>query len=286
MAKEFNAKLGPLVVNLEWRLTLFALILIPLMTKLGFWQLERAEEKRVLASRHAAQTALPALTLDELLMQIAPVKPRELSDESADVVQERARPADMASMADRSVSFTGQFSADRYLLLDNRIQNGRFGYEVIALVSSQDVLVPVNLGWVAGDPARRTLPTVRLAAGKQQRVAGRIFIPQGAAYLLEAQTAPTTFPTVIQDYPAVEMAPALAALTSQPVMPFLVHIDPASPLAESAVWVLMNQSPEKHTGYAVQWFTMAAVLLLAFLLRSSNLYALLRPKTSPNDKLI
>ena len=33
--------------------------------------------------------------------------------------------------------------------------------------------------------------------------------------------------------------------------------------------------PRKHQGYAVQWFAMAAVLLIFYLLRSSNLWQLL-----------
>ena len=34
----------------EWRTTLFTLVLVPLMTWLGFWQLQRAEEKTVMAA--------------------------------------------------------------------------------------------------------------------------------------------------------------------------------------------------------------------------------------------
>ena len=48
------------------------------------------------------------------------------------------------------------------------------------------------------------------------------------------------------------------------------------PGALSVDWQVINVSREKHTGYAVQWFSMAAVLLLIFLLRSSNLWDWLR----------
>ena len=41
-------------------------------------------------------------------------------------------------------------------------------------------------------------------------------------------------------------------------------------------WPVVNVSPAKHRGYALQWFTMAAVLLLLFVLRSSNIVGLLR----------
>ena len=40
-------------------------------------------------------------------------------------------------------------------------------------------------------------------------------------------------------------------------------------------WQVVNVSPQKHQGYAVQWFAMAAVLFIFYLLRSSNLWQLL-----------
>jgi len=36
----------------------------------------------------------------------------------------------------------------------------------------------------------------------------------------------------------------------------------------------VNMSPQMHQGYAVQWFAMAAVLLVFYLLRSSNVWQL------------
>jgi len=50
-----------------------------------------------------------------------------------------------------------------------------------------------------------------------------------------------------------------------------------------AGWPVVNVSPAKHRGYAVQWFTMAAALIVFFVFRSSNLWALLRGKTSGDD---
>jgi surfeit locus 1 family protein len=36
--------------DFEWRITLFTLVMAPLMIGLGFWQLQRAEEKATLAA--------------------------------------------------------------------------------------------------------------------------------------------------------------------------------------------------------------------------------------------
>ena len=81
---------------------------------------------------------------------------------------------------------------------------------------------------------------------------------------------------MVQDYDARKFAPSLSQLLDEPVLPAMVRIAAEDPQALSANWTVVNQSPQKHTGYAVQWFTMAAVLLLAFIVRSSNVLSLMR----------
>ena len=62
--------------------------------------------------------------------------------------------------------------------------------------------------------------------------------------------------------------------------PYPVRIDDGQPGALAVDWQIVNVSPAKHRGYAVQWFTMAAVLAIIFLMRSSNLIELLRGRKS------
>ena len=63
----------------------------------------------------------------------------------------------------------------------------------------------------------------------------------------------------------------IEALTGKSVCPYEVRIDPAAPLALVAEWLVVKQSWAKHMGYAVQWFAMAAVLLLIGVLLMSNI---------------
>jgi cytochrome oxidase assembly protein ShyY1 len=71
------------------------------------------------------------------------------------------------------------------------------------------------------------------------------------------------------------LQPLVAELGDAGLYPWMVRIDPNTPAALVADWPVVNASPEKHQGYALQWFTMAAVLLVFFLLRSSNLWRLI-----------
>ncbi len=49
-------------VELDWRTTLATALLLPTLLSLGFWQLDRAEEKAVLIERLEARRTLPAIT--------------------------------------------------------------------------------------------------------------------------------------------------------------------------------------------------------------------------------
>ena len=74
---------------------------------------------------------------------------------------------------------------------------------------------------------------------------------------------------------------SLEALSGRAVFPFEVRIQPDSPHALVAEWTVVNQSPSKHIGYAVQWFAMAAVLVIIGLLRLTNLRSLFSRGSRP-----
>jgi surfeit locus 1 family protein len=53
-----------------------------------------------------------------------------------------------------------------------------------------------------------------------------------------------------------------AGSNNPPLFPYLVRLDMESPALVEAHWQVVNLDPEKHKGYAVQWFAMAATLAL------------------------
>jgi cytochrome oxidase assembly protein ShyY1 len=233
----------------EWRITLFTLVMVPTMIGLGFWQLDRAEEKQRLAEAWERQQARPAAPVEALLDR------------------------EPAALAYRQATATGRFREGEYLLLDNRVHRGKFGYEVLGIMDLErvDMAVLVNRGWVAGDPARLSLPAVPPVTGTQT-VAGHVYVPPGEPYLLAEQQLSEGWPKVIQALEISEITPAVGA---GGVFPHVLRLDQESPAALTVDWRVVNVQPDKHTGYAVQWFAMAAVLAVFYILRSSNLWQLL-----------
>lgn len=249
-------RLGPLRVDIEWRTGLLVAVLLPLLLALGFWQLEREREKREIARRFAARQAAAPVPLAPAL----------------------ATRGDHA-LAYLPVRLSGRYLPARYLLLDNRMREGRFGYEVVSLfaLGGGAGYALVNRGWVPADPARRTLPAVPAPAGPVT-LRGHLYVPPDPPYLLGEQSFRLDdWPRVLQALEPARLTAALAEHLDAPVFPWSVRVDAAAPGAFAVDWQVINVRPEKHRAYAVQWFAMAAVLALFFLLRSSNLAALLRP---------
>lgn len=233
-------------VELDWRTTLASVLLVPMLLSLGFWQLDRADEKAELMSRVEERRAEPPITLP-MAMRL---------------------PAN--DLADRRLTLTTTFIEDQYVLLDNRLRSGRFGYEVVAFALVGELLVPLNLGWIPGDASRMRIPKPELPVG-QHEVQGRIYQPTGKAFMLGDNPFPSPLPGVVQQLTLKDWQGVLDDALSRPVVPFEIRVVSNDPVAFTADWAVVNQTPEKHRGYALQWFTMALALAIAFIFRSSNL---------------
>ena len=244
-----SGKKPRLSIDLEWRITLFTVVMVPVMLGLGFWQLQRAEEKATLAASFEARE------------QQSPVALSALRGQSPQ------------SLAYVPVRVSGDYLPDQYFLLDNQIHGGKFGYRVLSILLLADSggSVLVNRGWIAGDAGRRALPEVPVIEGPVD-VTGHVYVAPGKPYLLAEQQLEKGWPKVIQAVEMDKLVPAVTAQNPGSVFPYPVRIAAGEQGALTVNWQVVNMSPQKHEGYAVQWFAMAAVLLIFYVLRSSNLW--------------
>jgi len=113
----------------DWRMTLFVVLMLPLVVGLGFWQLERAAYKQGLMDAYFDK--LGAL-------------PVPLAADPTPFTRVRVR---------------GSYLPIQ-LLLDNQIDAGTPGYWVYAPFTADGVTWLVNRGWVAGPRLRTDLPVV------------------------------------------------------------------------------------------------------------------------------
>ena len=226
--------------DFNWKLTLFVVLFLPLLIRLGFWQLDRAEEKRQILHEHQLLVDQPAVPYGQV---------------NKDVAKNYL-----------NISVQGKFG-ENYFLLDNQVYKGKFGYEVIQpLVLASGEIMLVSRGWIAGSLDRRQLPAVEMPAGTVQ-LEGYLYQPQGAIQLDAKTWAAEGWPKVIQAADVEKMYKALGD-NAKIRSPFLLRLRDGQPLLLTAHWQIVNVRPERHTAYAYQWFGMALLLVILYIVAS------------------
>ncbi|MET0068290.1 MAG: SURF1 family protein [Candidatus Thiodiazotropha sp.] len=226
--------------------TVFMVILVPLFCALGVWQLDRAEQKRQLASNQEARRKMPTVAIGEN---------RE----------------DPASWEFRSLRAEGRFLPQWTLLIENRKHQGRTGYHVITplqLAHSEQILL-VNRGWISAQEysEQAPLPT----PDESVTVHGQYHLPQAPALALEFVDSRTRKPP---HWPYLTLE-HFAQWSGLEPLPFALLQAPGDSSGFIRAWPRPSFDDGMHIGYAIQWFAFAAIALLLWLRLS------VRPNTHP-----
>ena len=226
---------------------LFSLLVFTLLIKLGFWQLDRATEKdlRLQKMEHYQQQA--SLDLNDFLSLLPQEKPQQAGSETYN---------------DLPVSLQGTFNNKQTFLLDNQVYKGRLGYRVLKVfqdeISNSSVLV--NLGWIPGGIDRSYIPEVEAIKGSLA-FSGKIRVLEPSIVLVDEALKTDTWPQRIQSVDIDK----ISMVVNQALLPFMVYVDNDESLGYIKEWVPIVMSPEKHRGYAFQWFTLALAWLVLML---------------------
>lgn len=194
-------------------------------------------------------------------------------DAVARVLRERApQPLSLAADAGRAQGYDWADGAGRFvdapaLLLDNQQRDDRAGvraYRVFQPDAPGAAPLLVELGWLPL-PGDRRLPGVPRPQG-EQRVAG-LLSPPPSHGLLAVVVAPQPDGQLLAT--GIDLAGLRAQLRQPALAPRVLKLDPALPLGYARDLDILPNTlpPAQHMGYAVQWFALAAaVLVIAALL--------------------
>jgi len=200
----------------------------------GVWQINRAEEKKQLIQRTMAY-----LTVNN---------PKKIN-------------RSLLNAGSVRISLSGKFKTDSITFLDNRIRNGRAGYDVFCLFypDQLDLVFLVNLGWITAPMFREKLPTVILPEQTVLLTGLWIRLPESISMGEPNLENIGTFKRV-QFLDPIELFPRITT-----VLPGAVVSDPLIKNLSPAEISKPRLGPEGHYGYAVQWFLMAIALFIALL---------------------
>ena len=176
------------------------------------------------------------------------------------------------------VKVEGHYDNRTTLLLDNSVRRGVPGYEVISVFRAEGLpALLVNRGWIAANPDRNILPRVPVRE-QALTISGYLYQSPGQQLMLGSDPWRADKALQIVQNAAPEIA---ANRLGEPLYDYTLRLHETAPGALQTGWHVVNVQPGKHRGYAVQWFVMAAVLVLLTVKANSNIGELWRKWRHP-----
>lgn len=213
----------------HWLPTLAALVVVVLCVIAGNWQHRRMLEKE---------------TLRDAIARAAAMAPVPLPNATKDWTPWRFR----------SVVATGEYDARRQILIDNKVHDGKVGFDVVAPLRLEDGrVVLVDRGFAPLHGSRANLPSVPAPAGTLD-VRGRIDIPPSHYFELGNGGAPAG---IVWEHLDPQR---FAKATGVNVLPIVIEaVDPSASDGLVHDFPLPDTGIERHLSYMVQWYTFAAM---------------------------
>ena len=216
--------------------TLITVVLLGLLSSLGFWQLDRAEQTRALLGTYNEQS--------RTLIRIDPGR------------------TSFEGLQFQWAEVFGAYDGGHQFLLDNMTHDGHVGYHVLTpfRLRGSGVAVLVNRGWIPLGATRSVLPDAKVSDIPRQ-VVGRIKLPGKETFMLGEEEQRKGWPYRIQRIRIPELEKELG----YPLLPVMLLLDEQQEDGFLREWRPVRYGPERNVGYAVQWFGLALALLIIYL---------------------
>lgn len=228
-----------------WATTLAAVMVVPILVGLGLWQLDRAREKIEIRDHYRARARMETVDINRATL-------------------------DPASSEFRRGTARGRYRKGLTVYLDNKVLHGVPGYQILTPLelfgagseSSGERFILVNRGWIPWGESRRTLPPVDTPGGVIT-VSGRLETPPGDYFTLEDQQSNEFAPL----WENLDLA-RYREVTGLAVAPLVLQLDPDDTRGGGFAreWPKFEDPwIERHRAYAVQWFAMAFIVAVLYL---------------------
>ena len=208
---------------------------------LGFWQIDRADQKNVLNSNYTDRQQEAIIVLDK-----------------NNVIDEKS------SLLWRKVEFEGSFINKQNIILDNQIFNQIAGFNIITpfKIRGSDSLVLINRGWHPNLKNRETLPIINEISDERILQGHIASFPVSGIKL--GKNNIETLNSQIFRFQRLDAA-ELNYFFSAKIMPYMIYLDPIIDKELYGNFKLPAPDSQKNYGYAFQWFAFAITLLIIFI---------------------
>jgi surfeit locus 1 family protein len=230
----------PIRFRIRWIPLLATVIVAAIGVSLGQWQTRRGDEKQAIQAKMAARQSAPAMTL------------------------ENAAQVDVAQAEFRHVKLRGRFVPTWVTYLENRPYNGVPGFYVLMpfkITGSAESAILIERGWAPRDANDRTRVPVVPTPADEVEIEG--VIRSDAGHLLQLGAAEAPRPGAIMQN--LDIA-AYARASQLPLAPFVVEQSGEIKDKDGLVrdWPAPSLGIDRHRGYAVQWYALALMAMIFF----------------------
>ena len=216
--------------NFKAKILIFAIIFVPITISLGMWQIERANEKKLIIANYdkLLVSAPIALQKNQMLNNWQPIET------------------------------TGTYE-DTVVYEDNAINNGKAGFKVYHLFRNDDgTFIFIHRGFIERNLIKNNLPEVEIPTEKKL-IYGTTLFKQNNTFVKNIEESDSR---IIQEFNASLLIDKYPMLKDKYLHPFLFNLDIRDVNKYQPIEKPVNMTASKHIGYAIQWFGLCAALII------------------------
>ena len=216
--------------NFKSKILIFAIIFVPITISLGMWQIERANEKKLIIANYdkLLVSAPIALQKNQMLNNWQPIET------------------------------TGTYE-DTIVYEDNAINNGKAGFKVYHLFRNDDgTFIFIHRGFIERNLIKNNLPEVEIPTEKKT-IYGTTLFKQNNTFVKNIEESDSR---IIQEFNASLLIDKYPMLKDKYLHPFLFNLDIRDVNKYQPIEKPVNMTASKHIGYAIQWFGLCAALII------------------------
>jgi surfeit locus 1 family protein len=216
--------------NFKSKILIFAIIFVPITISLGLWQIERANEKKVIISNY-----------DKLLV-------------STPIALQKEQPLDNW----QPIETVGAYQ-DLVIYEDNAINSSKAGFKVYHLFQNGDgTFIFVHRGFIERNLIKNNLPRIDTPVGKKN-IKGTTLFKQNNTFVKNIEESDIR---IIQEFNTSVLIERFPILKDRYLHPFLFNLDVRDADKFQPIEKPVNMTATKHIGYAIQWFGLCAALII------------------------
>ena len=216
--------------NFKSKILIFAIIFVPITISLGIWQIERANEKKLIIANYdkLLVSAPVALQKNQMLNNWQPIET------------------------------TGTYE-DTIVYEDNAINNGKAGFKVYHLFRNDDgTFIFIHRGFIERNLIKNNLPEVEIPTEKKS-IYGTTLFKQNNTFVKNIEESDSR---IIQEFNTSLLIERYPMLKDKYLHPFLFNLDIRDVDKYQPIEKPVNMTASKHIGYAIQWFGLCAALII------------------------